>query len=159
MTKISRRAFVALASGLALAGGCAHGRHAPHPSVLFVCQAGTVKSPIARELLRRRASERGMTLAVASRGIASEDHVSAELRAHVIHDGLDAALEPAERLDARALAAADIVVVFNPLPPALARADARDWTDMPSMNDDYANAFAYLDRHIRALLDELARER
>ena len=44
------------------------------PRVLCICQFGKAKSAIARELLKRRAAERGIPVAVFSRGITPEPH-------------------------------------------------------------------------------------
>jgi len=125
------------------------------PRVLFVCQAGTVKSAIARELFRRRALERGIAVTAFSRGITPEEHVSPELRERLVADGIDSTRDGLLKLTREDLEAADIVVVFNALPETLARSDALDWTASPSMNDSYSLARADLDRRIESLLDSI----
>ncbi|HEV7234524.1 MAG TPA: hypothetical protein VGN36_09775 [Sphingorhabdus sp.] len=123
--------------------------------VLFVCQAGTVKSPIARELFRKKAAERGLEIQALSRGIAVEDHVTHELRKKLIADRIDARSEPAQQLSTADLKLADIVVVFNPLLAESGVADIRDWTDVPSVINDYDNALAVINKRLDALLDAL----
>lgn len=129
---------------------------ARRPTVLFVCQYGAVKSAVARDAFRRRAMERGISLRAISRGITPADHMSDPLRRRLRSEGLDPARDPVTQLDQETLNAADIVIVFDRLPSSLTRADARDWSQMPSMNSDYDRARAFLDPRIEALLDEIA---
>ena len=56
--------------------------------VLFICQYGSVKSPIARELFRRRAKERGIAVIALSRGISPEAHIAPSLLAALKADGI-----------------------------------------------------------------------
>lgn len=156
--KWSRRGMMIV--GLAVSvSAIAKPRARPVPRVLFVCQFGTAKSAIAREVFRRRARERGVAASVFSRGITLEDHMTPTLRQRLSADGIDPTAEAARALSARDWRHADIVVVFNPLPPAAKPADLRDWTDTPSITDDYANARTVIDRRIGALLDEIAQRR
>ena len=148
----------AIAVGVAAAAARASA-WGPAPTVLFVCQFGSVKSAIARELFRARAMARGVPVRVISRGITPERHVSPQLLAQLRVDHIDPDRQPLTRLDAVALGSADIVVLFDRLPPGLARPDARDWSDMPSMNDRYPAARAFLDPRLDHLLDEIAQRR
>ena len=68
--RFSRRTAI-LAGSAFLVAATGPSRRAPH--VLFVCLHGTVKSPIARELMRARARERGIAVEVRSRGIEPEE--------------------------------------------------------------------------------------
>ena len=104
------------------------------PTILFVCQAGTVKSPVARELLRRLRRRGTLQSTPNARGIAPENHMTPQLAAALKADGIDLASEPVLALTAADLKAADIIVVFNPLPARLGTWRVRDWTDLPSMN-------------------------
>jgi protein-tyrosine-phosphatase len=134
----------------------AHAQSAPcpPPSVLFVCPAGTVKSAIARETLKRRAAELGFPLRVTSRGVQVEDHVSPALAANLKADGLDPAREPARALASADVKAADIVIAFDEAAQAPELKGARSW-DTPSWNSDYARAKAALAAHVERLLVEL----
>ena len=129
------------------------------PKILFVCKAGTAKSAIAREMFRKRARERGVDIDVFSRGIVVEDHISPDLRRKLLADGINSTAEPASALRATDVKAADIVVRFNPLPSEVRHSDIRDWSDLPSVNDDYANAHRILETRIDALLDEIMAEK
>ncbi|MEO6217302.1 MAG: hypothetical protein ABIO86_14835 [Sphingomonas sp.] len=124
--------------------------------VLFVCQYGTVKSALARELFRKRAAERRIAAIAFSRGITPAEHLSAAARASMVADGIDTARDPLRKLAPADLRKADIVVIFNPLPAKLASRPIRDWEATPSVNDDYQNARPELDRRIDTLLDEIA---
>ena len=124
------------------------------PKVLLVCQYGSVKSAIARELLRRRSSERHVALAITSRGITPEEHLPEDLRTRLIAEGIDPKSEPLRKLAQSDLDGADIVILFDPLPKGLHAPNARDWSSVPSMMAHYPEARADLDRRIDALLDE-----
>lgn len=156
--RICRRRFVALSlciSGI-MATGCLAKPQAKPPKILFVCQAGTAKSAIAREVFKRRARERGIKADVFSRGIVVEDHISPELRQKLIADGINTTAEPAMPLEPADWATADILVNFNPLPASVKHKDVRDWSDVPSVNGEYTNACTLMNERIDALLSEIA---
>jgi len=131
----------------------------PPPHILFICKPGTVKSAVAREIFRRRAAERGVSVIAFSRGITPEEHVSPALRQQLIADGIDSTRDGLQKLEQKDLEAADIVVVFDPLPRTLVAPRALDWSALPSMNDTYPLARTDLDRRIDALLDAIAQGR
>jgi arsenate reductase (thioredoxin) len=136
--------------------GCASvWREAP-TRVLFVCQHGSVKSAIAREHLRRMAAARGLRVNVTSRGIEPSEDVSPALRAALVRDGINTQRDPLQRLAQADLDDADVVVVFNPLPERLVAHSIRDWSDTPSMNEDYLGARSVLEPRLEALLEEIA---
>ena len=155
---LSRRS--ALLSGLALVvvAQPAMSRTRKVPRVLFICQYGTAKSAIARELFRRRARQRGVAVTAFSRGLTLADHISPPLHQTLSADGIDPATDRATVLARRDWQHADLVVAFNPLPKDVRPANLRDWTDLGSLNDDYAHARPDLDRRIEALLDSIAKD-
>ena len=152
MNDINRRSLLMRLSAFALTGSTK-----PVLRVLFICQAGTAKSAIAREFLRRRARERGIAVSVFSRGLEIENHVSPPLHTALKREGIDPAHDRVQKLVKSDLSKADIVVFFNPLPPALKPLAARDWTSLPSVNDAWPKARADLAQRIDALLDEIAK--
>ncbi|MBM3512501.1 MAG: hypothetical protein FJX59_02155 [Alphaproteobacteria bacterium] len=156
---ISRRHL--LASSLVIVTGVdsCRGSAAEPKSILFVCQYGTVRSAIARELLRRRVSERDLPWMVASRGLTPEDHATPDLTRALRADRIETNRDPLIPLDAESLLAADVVVLFNPLPAGLSRPDALDWGDTPSFNADYPAAKAAVEHRIETLIDTLMREK
>ena len=158
--QLGRRAFVASSVLVAAltAVGCAVQPKIKPPKILFVCQAGTAKSAIAREIFKKRAKERGIAVDVFSRGVVIEDHLSPALKENLRSDQIDTNAEPALPLQPGDWAAADILVNFNPLPASVQHKDIRDWTDVPSVNDDYANAKRMMEKRVDQLLNELAKK-
>jgi protein-tyrosine-phosphatase len=152
---VSRRTILVGLATIAATGASAP----PKPRVLFICQFGTAKSAIAREFFRRRARERGISVLAFSRGLTLEDHISPPLRMALSEERIDSAHDRARRLAKHDLRAADIVVIFNPLPPSLRPVAARDWTTLPSVNENWPQARADLVRRIDDLLDEIAKDR
>jgi protein-tyrosine-phosphatase len=126
------------------------------PVVLLVCEFGTAKSAIAREVLRKRARERGVAVIAFSRGLKIENHISAPLQAKLDADGIDPRREAPKVLTAKDIRAADIVVTFTALPTAYRPRRLLDWVELPSVNEDYAAARADLDRRIDGLIDIIA---
>ena len=156
--KLARRPFVlGLFTAIGSVGTRSTMASKPASKVLFVCQFGTAKSAIAREVFRQRARVRGINVSVFSRGITPGDHVSPALKARLTEDGIDFAHDGLHRLSRKDIKAADIVVTFNPLPATMLPKDLRDWSAVPSVNDDYPAASADLRRRIDALLDSLAK--
>lgn len=158
MTKTTRRQL-GLAAILAtfFSSTDAKSRATNIPRVLFVCQYGSVKSAIARELFRQRARERGISVIAVSRGITPEDHVSSELLARLMRDNVNSAHDRLQRLFRRDLRGADIIVVFNPLPPPFQAVPVLDWSDVPSVTTRYDEARTQMLARIDALLDTIAR--
>ena len=129
------------------------------PRILLICQFGTVKSAITRELLIRRASERGIAVKAWSRGITPEDHLSPLLKARLGVEQIDHERQALQALFLRDVEKADVVIAFDQLPGSFSRAKVRDWSDVPSMNSPYDAARQVVDKKIDALLDELSRRR
>jgi protein-tyrosine-phosphatase len=123
--------------------------------VLFVCQAGTVKSAVARELFRRRAKERSIEVIAFSRGIAPVDHVSPDLKAHLSADGIDSNRDGLHKLSRADVESADLIVAFDALPSDIDAPRLLDWSAVPSLNEAYPASRADLARRIDALLDKL----
>ncbi len=160
-TSLRRRQILA-GSLLIIAGAtmpAALGAPRKPPRVLFICQFGTAKSAIARELMKRRAVERGIAVIVSSRGITPEPHLAPATRSLLQAEGIVLEGESAQKLQRADLAFADVVVAFNPLPASMRKTGLRDWSAVPSVNDTYFLARADLDRRIDQLLDYLSQLR
>ena len=156
MTTLSRRSVIfGLTTIPALTVSHAKRLQSAPQRVLFICQFGSVKSAVAREILRRRARQRGIAITAFSRGITPEPHLSPDVRAKLRTDGIDPDRDALQKLSEADLRAADLVVIFNPLPVEMTRAKVHDWTTVPSMNDTYPLARADLDRRIDQLLDSM----
>lgn len=128
------------------------------PVVLFVCQFGSVKSPVSRELFRRRAIERGIAVAAFSRGITPEAHVAPRLRAQLQAEGINPESDGLNALTQHDLRHASITVVFDPLPRGWVGKQVQDWTDTGSFNDSYEAEKPRLVARIDALLDTIAKQ-
>ena len=150
---IGRRAVT---FGLLLATSPAVAAPLPCPAtrILFVCPAGTVKSAIAREFLRKRALERNIVVAVQSRAIHVEDHVSPALAAQLRADGIDPRSDIARDVYPDDVAKADMIIAFDDATKASGLERTEAW-DIPSWNDQYAKAKAALAPKIDALLDRI----
>ncbi|MEO6582508.1 MAG: hypothetical protein ABIN68_06865 [Sphingomicrobium sp.] len=129
------------------------------PRILFVCQFGSVKSAISRELLKRRAAQRHIPLIVVSRGITPEEHLSPAIKSRLLLEHIDPAAEPLRKLRQADLDAADRVIIFDKLPARLRAEALEDWTDLPSILNNYPKARADLDRRIDAVLASLVRRK
>jgi protein-tyrosine-phosphatase len=130
--RISRRFLVLSFAAAPLAAWAACGP----TRVLFVCQAGAVKSAIAREVLRSRVDKEGLAVQVASRGLHLEDYVPTALAANLRNDGIHPEREAALLLTARDVQRADVVIAFDDAANAPSLQSARTWRT-PSWNSDY----------------------
>lgn len=156
--RFHRRAII-IAGALAVAGfspARAALAAGDRPRILFICQFGTARSPTAREVMKRHAAERGFAVDVISRGITPEDHLSAEVHDKLLAMGIDRNAEAVQPLGGGDLASADIVVLLNKLSVPIVHANVRDWSDLPSMGEDFGNAMAALHRRVAALADEIS---
>lgn len=126
------------------------------PRVLFVCPMGSVKSAIAREMLRREAKARGLTWEVHSRGVDPVVDISPGLAVHLRQAGIDPLADPLRKFSKADPKYADITIAFDEAAAAPGLEQARKWHS-PSWNDDYANAKAVMDARIPVLADEIAK--
>lgn len=147
---------------LCLAAASARGSSAPgplrrsfSPRILFVCQFGSAKSAIARELFRKRAAQRGINAFASSRGLTPTEHASAKLVAALKADGIDIDSDPLRKLEPADIETADLVILFAMPPVGLGLEIARDWTDLGSFDDDYLAATSEVQKRIDGLLDEI----
>jgi len=149
----SRRSIlVSLLASLVATPACA----TKELTVLFICQFGSVKSATARELFRQRAASRGVRVGAFSRGITPEPHMSPALKTVLASEGVDPALDPLTQLQAGDLKRADMVIIFDKLPPGLHGRKLHDWTDLGSFNESWATERPRLVARIDALIDELS---
>ena len=124
--------------------------------ILFVCPAGSVKSAIAREIMKRRAREVGLVVDVRSRGVTPEDHVSPGLAARLRADGIDVSAQPLTALSKDDLAWADRIIGFDSALQSPGMEQAEAW-DIPSWNDAYDGAKAALIPKVETLISVIKR--
>lgn len=125
------------------------------PKVLFICQYGSVKSAVTRELFRKAATERNIAVAAYSRGIMIEVHLSPALKAVLASEGIDPEREPLHKLERADLRRADVTILLDPLPMGMRARRVHDWTDTRSFNQSFAIERPRLVARINALLDEI----
>ena len=154
------------AAALTIASGAAReslvaqqGVSASGPTVLFVCEHGTVRSLLAKVFFEQYAAEAGLRMQAVSRGTKADSSVPAWMQ-----QGLDAdhialgnwrprTLVPAD------LASASYIVSFD-VPSAAtagARAPREQWDGLPSVSKDYASGREAIRTRVRALVDSLKR--
>ena len=126
------------------------------PTVPFICQFGSVKSPVTRELFRQRAKERGIAVTAFSRGITPEVHVAPMLRTALDAEGVNPERDGLHKLSRGSLRRATITVLFDRLPGDWTANRTQDWTDTGSLNQAYAAEKPRLLSRIDALLDTIA---
>lgn len=124
--------------------------------VLFICEFGTAKSAVARELFRRRVRERGLNATAFSRGLEIADHVSPRLHGRLIDAGIDTTGDAPVKLSRGDIRHADLVVAFAKLPLTSVGREVRDWSSLSSLNDDYDVAMPDLQMRIDRLIDDIA---
>ena len=158
---LSRRAVLGAGIAMAACGApvTAQQKGKPPTRVLFICEFGTAKSAIARELFRRRVQERGVAATSFSRGLAVEDHMTPPLRERLTREGIDPTHDAPVKLPSGDLAKADIVVSFAKLPDPVDRVRLRDWTSLGSVVSDYDHSMPDLKARIDRLIDEIVAQR
>lgn len=132
----------------------------PHnkPEVLFICQFGTVKSSIAREIFNTKAKAARISTKSFSRGITPDpSHSSDNLRNNLKRDNIMVETQPLTKLSQADLDSAKIVVIFNTLPDNFKAVNARDWSDMPSANNEYDKSITFLNDKIDKLITEVSK--
>ncbi|MCH9651176.1 MAG: hypothetical protein K0U98_23330 [Deltaproteobacteria bacterium] len=145
------------ASGVA----AANSDQATTPSVVMVCEHGTVKSLIAAKLFDQEASQRGLALRAVSRGMHPDEAVPAKIAKALENDGFDISGFDPEKLSKpdvtgslRVVAiGADLAATGDGAPSPILR-----WDDVPPASVDYEASKASLLAHIQALLDELEKQ-
>lgn len=128
------------------------------PTILFVCQFGSVKSAITRELFRKRAAERGFAVRAFSRGITPQAHLDPNLRTILTKEGINPDSDGLRKLQPKDLKRADITVLFDRLPDGMTAQAVRDWSDTGSFNQAYAVHRPGLLARIDSLIDELTKK-
>jgi hypothetical protein len=73
-------------------------------------------------------------------------------------DDINPAAQPLRKLSMRDVASADLVIAFDRLPSDFHPRRFEDWSDLPSMVNNYAMARKVLDARIEHLLDSIAAE-
>ena len=151
---LSRRA-VTLCGLLASLPGSAWAKTCAPVRVLFVCPVGSVKSAIARELLKRVAKRRNISVEAKSRGIRPENNISPLLAERLKKDGINPLAEPLRAFELEDAKHADIVIAFNDAVHAPGLQGARTWS-VAAWNTQYDDAKSDTLENIDRLLHEIS---
>src|SRR4051812_41827333 len=131
---------------------------ATSPSIVFVCEHGAAKSVIATAYFNKLAAERNLPYRATFRGTSPQDDLSVRAVAGLKADGLAVPTgKPAPITDGDVSGATHIFAIGCTLPDAARRSGkAADWSDVPD-DQGYGPMRDAIVRHVRQLLDELAR--
>jgi protein-tyrosine-phosphatase len=128
------------------------------PVVLFVCEHGAGRSPVAAAWFDRLAAERGLPHRAAFRGTAPSAALSPAASAGLSADGfLVDDWKPKAVTDDDLRGAAHVVVMGCPLPGRDAVAEkVRDWDGIPGPGEGYEASRDAIRARVEKLVDELA---
>jgi len=151
------RSIAAIATLLA---GCQSRAEAPKPgNVVFVCEHGAAKSVIAAAYFNRDARARGLATRAVARGADPQREPSTKTVAGLAADGFEPSHDAPRALTQSDTAHAARVVVFDCHTPAMAglRSLGTCWDDTPAISGGYEATRTSIEVHVRALVDQLAR--
>ena len=136
-------AFVCVA-----AGGLAEST----PTVIFVCEKGSVKSVLAAAQFNRLAQQKNLAFTAVPRGLRADEVVPEKLLQNMKADGLEAGLSLSRKLTAEEANSAVVVVSMCDLPAEFGQ-DTRieSWPDIPPVSVDYTKARDVLAAQIEKL--------
>ncbi len=128
------------------------------PSIVFVCEHGAAKSVIATAYFNKLAAERGLPHRATFRGTSPQDELSVRAVAGLKEDGIAVPTgRPAAISDADVASATHIFAIGCTLPDRVRRTGkADDWSDVPD-DKGYAPMRDAIMRHVKELLDRLAK--
>jgi protein-tyrosine-phosphatase len=128
--------------------------------VVFVCEHGAARSLIAAAYFNKLAAERGLRERATFRGVSPGDDLSAVAVSGLRADGVPIPPGKPTAITSEDIAQANLIFAIGcTLPKAAASSGkAVDWTDVPS-DQGYAPMRDAIVRHVRALLDELQRQK
>lgn len=129
------------------------------PTVLFVCEHGTVKSLLAKALFEQYAKEVGLQMRAESRGTNADSVVPPWMLRGLALDQIQLGSWRPQSLASSDLSAASYIVSFDV--PAAATADAKapraQWDGLPSVSQDYAKGRDAIKARVHQLVDSLKR--
>ena len=135
---------------------------APPPTVVFVCEHGTVKSVVAMAWFNKLAAERGLTLRAISRGTAPDPAVPGPVLEGLRGDSLTlGAFTPLLFTPADVRSAVAVISFDQPGVAATVagKAPVTAWDSLPAVSEDYGKASAAIRRRVARIVDSLAAAR
>lgn len=136
----------------------ARGAEEKAPVVLFVCEHGAGRSPVAAAWFDRMAAERGLPHRAAFRGTAPSESLSPAASAGLAADGFLVDDWKPKAVTEDDLRGADKVVVMGcPLEGRAAVAEkVRDWDGIPGPGEGYEASRDAIRARVEKLVEELA---
>lgn len=121
--------------------------------VVFVCEHGAAKSPVAAAWLNRLADEAGLPLRAIARGTDPDPELSPAAVSGLEADGIAAGAELPHPLDPEELRTAWHIVSFGPDLTDIAPAETalETWT-VPAVSDGYAAARDAIVTQLKAII-------
>ena len=131
----------------------------PPPTVLFVCEHGTVRSLLAKVLFEQYAGEVGLRMKAVSRGTHADSIVPPWMQQGLSADHVVMGPWRPQTLRPEDLADAAYVVSFDvPLSATTGALGQREqWDGLPSVSKDYTNGRDAIKLRVHALVDSLKR--
>ena len=129
------------------------------PTVLFVCEHGTVRSLLAKILFEDYARSVGLRMQAVSRGTHADSVVPPWMSHGLAADHIALGSWRPRTLDASDLATASYIVSFDVQQSATAgaRAPRTQWDGLPSVSQDYAKGRDAIKARVHQLVDSLKR--
>lgn len=123
--------------------------------IVFVCEHGAAKSVIAAAQFNKLAAERGLNYRAIARGVNPDPEFAAKAVTGMKAESLAVpAGKPTLVQDADVADAAKVVTLGCQLPTK--KTAVTDWSDIPSVSEDYSAASKVIRGHVEALVDSLA---
>ena len=131
----------------------------PAPTVLFVCEHGTVRSLLAKVLFEEYAAEAGLRMQAVSRGTRADSTVPPWMLQGLAADHVTLGSWQPQTLRPMDLASASHVVSFDVPRDATAgtHASREQWDGLPSVSKDYAVGRDAIKARVHQLVDSLKR--
>jgi hypothetical protein len=126
------------------------------PTVVFVCEHGSVKSLIAKEWFNRRAQERGLAVRAVSRGRVPDASVPPPVVEEMRRDGFDVTAFVPQAPEATEMKKAARVITIGLEKKVGSGDNVEAWDDIPPTSKGWAGTRDALRAHVDTLLKALA---
>jgi len=131
------------------------------PAVVFVCEHGAAKSIIAAAEFNKQAEQKGLPHRAISRGTNPDAEFAPAVVSGLAKDGFVPPSGKPQLISAADVGHAVRVITLGcKLPePLNAKAKPADWADISSPSQNYDDARKDIARHVKELVESLARDR
>jgi protein-tyrosine-phosphatase len=132
-------------------------QHQADGTVVFVCEHGSAKSVVAAAHFNRIAEHQGLPYHAIARGLSPDSAIPEQISRGLASDGLDVTgWTPAKASEAELMAAVRVVTLSCQLPAKVPRERQIDWTDFPSITENYGAGRDAIVARVRQLAADLA---